>query len=424
MAGAHRGGARGMTAERFPSGDLGGRVNRLGRLGPLLTSINLAWALCSAAGGTLLQALLAEQRGPGKVGALALITSVGAVIAVLTTVVAGAWSDRTRSRFGRRRPWILVGALVSAAGLALTGVVTWLPMQVLAVAVFQGGLNAMLAGVGALLPDQVAKPALGRASACAGLGYLAGTAAGGVVAAAAISVPARGLLAVPWVMVLAAAILVVLVRDDSSLDRPRQVLSGPVLLRSLLPPRDRDFLLAFAGRFCVILGLSVITFSQLYLFTDFLRIDTVAAAGHIGLGTALLGVAAAVGTAGGGLLSDRLGRRRPLVVLASLLIAVGALPVAMAPSVGSLMSFYVVAGFGFGLYLSVDQALMVEVLPTSGEEAKELAMLGVANSSPSVVAPLVAAAVVGLAGFRALFLVAFVVAVSGGACVGLIRRVR
>jgi len=101
------------------------------------------------------------------------------VIAVLTTVVAGAWSDRTRSRFGRRRPWILVGALVSAAGLALTGVVTWLPMQVLAVAVFQGGLNAMLAGVGALLPDQVAKPALGRASACAGLGYLAGTAAGG-----------------------------------------------------------------------------------------------------------------------------------------------------------------------------------------------------------------------------------------------------
>jgi len=197
-----------------------------------------------------------------------------------------------------------------------------------------------------------------------------------------------------------------------------------VLLRSLLPPRDRDFLLAFAGRFCVILGLSVITFSQLYLFTDFLRIDTVAAGGHIALGTALLGVAAAVGTAGGGLLSDRLGRRRPLVVLASLLIAVGALPVAMAPSVGSLMSFYVVAGFGFGLYLSVDQALMVEVLPTSGEEAKELAMLGVANSSPSVVAPLVAAAVVGLAGFRALFPVAFVVAVSGGACVGLIRRVR
>src|SRR5882757_8177056 len=414
MAGAHRGSARGMIAEHSPSSDLGGRVSRLGRLGPLLTSINFAWALCSAAGGTLLQALLAEQRGPGKVTALALITSVGAVIAVLSTVVAGAWSDRTRSRFGRRRPWILGGALTSAAGLALTGVVAWLPMQVLAFAVFQGGLSVMLAGVGALLPDQVAKAALGRASACAGLGYLAGTAAGGMIASVAISVPARGLLAVPWVLVAAA----------SSLDQPRQVLAGPVLLRLLLPPRDRDFLLAFVGRFCVILGLSVITFSQLYLFTDFLRVDTVTAAGHIALGTALLGVAAAVGTAGGGVLSDRLGRRRPLVVLASLLIAVGALPVAMTPSVSSLMSFYVVAGFGFGLYLSVDQALMVEVLPTSGDEAKELAMLSVANSSPSVVAPLVAAAVVGLVGFRALFLVAFVVAVSGGACVCVIRRVR
>lgn len=51
-------------------------------------------------------------------------------------------------------------------------------------------------------------------------------------------------------------------------------------------------------------------------------------------------------------------------------------------------------------------------------------MLSVANSSPSVVAPLVAAAVVGLLGFRALFLVAFVVAVAGGACVAGIRRVR
>lgn len=174
MAGAHLGDARGMTAEHSP-GDLVGQASRLGRLGLLLPSINFAWALCSAAGGTLLQALLAEQRGQGKVGALALITSVGAVVAVLSTVVAGAWSDRTRSRFGRRRPRILGGALTSAAGLAAVGVLAWLPAQVLAVAVFQGGLNAMLAGLGALLPDHVAKPALGRASACAGLGYLTGT---------------------------------------------------------------------------------------------------------------------------------------------------------------------------------------------------------------------------------------------------------
>lgn len=397
------------------------RHARLGRLGPLLAAINLGWALPSAAGGTLLQALLAQQRGADKVGSLAVLTTIGAVIAVVSTVVAGAWSDRTRSRFGRRNPWILGGAVVSATGLALTGVLTWFPAQIVTFALFQGGLNTMLAAVGALLPDRVAGSALGRASAYAGLGYLVGTAIGGIAASAAIGVPARGLMIVPWTMVVAALLLVLLVRGRSSLNMPVRTTMPP---RSLLPPRDRDFLLAFAGRFCVILGLTVIVFYQLYVFTDFLRVDTGTAARHIALGTVLLGGSALIATVGGGLLSDRLGRRRPLVVLASLLIAAGAVPVVVAPSVGSLMGFYVVAGAGYGLYLAVDQALMVQVLPTSGAEAKELGMLSVANSAPSVVAPPIAAAVVSVLGFHALFLCTVALAVLGGGCVALIRRVR
>jgi MFS family permease len=399
-------------------------AGRLGRLGPLLAVINIGWALPSAAGGTLLQALLAQQRGADKVGSLAVLTTIGAVIAVVSTVVAGAWSDRTRSRFGRRSPWILGGAVASATGLALTGVLTWFPAQIVAFALFQGGLNAMLAAVSALLPDRVAGSALGRASASAGIGYLVGTAVGGVAASAAIGVPARGLMIVPWTMVVAALLLVLLVRGRSSRDDRRGTTSARAVLRSLLPPRDRDFLLAFAGRFCVILGLTVIVFYQLYVFTDFLRVDTAAAARHIALGTALLGAAALIATVAGGLLSDRLGRRRPLVVFASLLIAAAAVPVAVAPSVASLMTFYVVGGAGYGLYLSVDQALMVQVLPTSGAAAKELGMLNVANSAPSVIAPPIAAAVVSILGFHGLFLFAVAVAVLGGGCVGLIRRVR
>ena len=397
---------------------------RLGRLGALLAVVNAGWALPSAAGGTLLQALMAQQRGADKVGSLALVTTVGAVIAVVTTVVAGALSDRTRSRFGKRNPWILGGAVASATGLTLTGLLPWLPAQIVTVALFQAGLSAMLAAVNALLPDRVAESALGRASAYSGLGYLVGTAVGGVVASAAIGFPALGLVIVPWTMVAAALLLVLLVHGRSSLADPRPPLSVRALARSLLPPKDRDFLLAFVGRFCTILGLTVIAFYQLYIYTDFLHVDTATAAADIAAGTVLLGATALIGTVSGGLLSDRLRRRRPLVVLASALIAAAALPVTLTPSVPALTVFYIVAGLGYGLYLSVDQALMVEVLPDTTAAAKQLGMLSVANSAPSVIAPAIAAVVVTLLGFHALFLFTVVIAVLGGGCVAAIRRVR
>jgi MFS family permease len=397
------------------------RITRLGRFGPAFLGLQLGWALPSAAGGTLLQALLAEQHGTAKVDLLAVITTIGAVIAVISTVVAGAWSDRTRSRFGRRNPWILGGALASATGLALTGALPWLPAQIVAFALYQGGLNAMLAAGGALLPDRVAGSALGKASAYSGAGYLIGTALGSIVASALIANPGRGLMIVPWTMFIAALLLVLVLREPSTRDRPAPPSAVP---RSLLPPRDRDFLLAFAGRFGVILGLTVIVFYQLYIFTDFLHIDTAAAASRIALGTTLLVLAAVVAAVIGGLVSDRLGRRKPLVMLASLLIAVAAVPMVVAPNVTALMALYVVAGLGWGLYLSVDQALMVEVLPTSGAEAKELGTLSIANSAPSVIAPVIAAVVVTAFGFHALFLFTIVVALLGGACIAMIRRVR
>jgi MFS family permease len=123
-------------------------------------------------------------------------------------------------------------------------------------------------------------------------------------------------------------------------------------------------------------------------------------------------------------LSDRIGRRKPLVVAASVLVGVGALPPLINPGIPAMYVFYVVAGFGYGMYLSVDQALMVEVLPNSGTEAKDLGFLSIANTAPIVLGPVVAAGVVTLVGFRALFAVTFVLALLGGLCILMIRRVR
>ncbi|MGW6281256.1 MFS transporter [Kribbella sp. NPDC055071] len=413
--------------QRKPHPDAGAaapRSARLGRLGPLLAILNIGWALPSAAAGTLLQALLARDYGAeGKLGALTAITTAGAVLAILGTVIGGALSDRTRSRFGRRNPWILGGALASAGGLTMTGLLPTLPLQLLGFMLYQGGLNAMQAASTALLPDRVSGAALGRASAYLAGGYLVGTAFGGIAAAAAIGSPGAGLAVLPWLMAATALLLVVCMNGRPSDDIPPNSTSARAVLRSLVPPCDRDFLLAFAGRFCVILSLTVVVYYQLYIYTDYLRIGTTSAAAHIATGMLILSVTALLAAIGGGLLSDRLGRRKMLVVAASLCIAAAAVPVMLSPTVESLTLFYAISGVGYGLYLSVDSALMVEVLPTAGAEAKELGMLSVANAAPALIAPAIATALVSTLGYHSLFLFTVLVATIGGGLVSAIRRV-
>ena len=397
---------------------------RLGRLGPLLFAGHLSWALPANAAGTLLQALFAEQRADTKVAAAATITAIGAVASITATVAAGALSDLTRSRHGRRNPWILGGALVSATGLSLAGLTSVFAVQVICFAVFQAGLGAMLAALYAIMPDRVAVSSLGKASALGAVGYLVGTALGGFVAAGLIESPALGILVVPWTMVVAALLIVVLAPDRSNLDQPRERLDVRAVLRSLRPPDDADFRWAFAGRFAVILALFVVAFYQLYLFTDLIGVTTTRAGTLIATGTALLGVAALVASLVTGWLSDRQGRRKPIAVGASALIALAALPLVLRPGIAAMMAFYVVAGLGYGAFLAVDGALMVEVLPAAGSEAKDLGVLSIANSAPVVLGPVLAGVTVSLAGYRALFVVSLVFATAGALCIARIRRVR
>ena len=51
-------------------------------------------------------------------------TAAGGAVAVLVPVLAGWLSDRTRTRWGRRTPWIAAGAAVMVVGLAL---LAWAP---------------------------------------------------------------------------------------------------------------------------------------------------------------------------------------------------------------------------------------------------------------------------------------------------------
>ncbi len=122
----------------------------------LLSLANLViWLSILPISQILLPMQIAALGAANKFTNLAIATTVGVLAAVITNPIVGALSDRTTSRLGRRRPWFLVGSMLSAVTLALMANSTSFVALVLWWAIFHIAANAILAGLSAVVPDQV-----------------------------------------------------------------------------------------------------------------------------------------------------------------------------------------------------------------------------------------------------------------------------
>jgi MFS family permease len=85
-----------------------------------------------------------------------------------------------------------------------------------------------------------------------------------------------------------------------------------------------------------------------------------------------------------------------------------------------------VGGLGFGLYMAVDLALVVDVLPNPDRVAKDLGVLNIAGALPYSVAPALAPAVlaIGRGSYGLLYAVAGISAVGAAVAILRVRRVR
>jgi MFS family permease len=125
-----------------------------------------------------------------------------------------------------------------------------------------------------------------------------------------------------------------------------------------------------------------------------------------------------------GVISDRTGRRKLPVTISGLVMAVAAILLAVWPRWPAVIAAAAIMGLGFGVYLSVDAALVTQVLPSAAGRAKDLGLINIANSGPQVVAPAIAAPLVSeLGGYRALYLSVAVITVLGSVFVRRIRSV-
>jgi MFS family permease len=189
-----------------------------------------------------------------------------------------------------------------------------------------------------------------------------------------------------------------------------------------------DFAWAWATRFLVQLGNAMATLYLLYFLRDRVHYEQRFPGRKAEDGLAVLIVVYTVATVltvvVGGVVSDRTGRRKPSVILSGYVMALAALILAVRPTWTGALVAAVVLGLGFGVYLSVDQALITQVLPAARDRARDLGIINIANSAPQVLGPALAFPIVAfLGGYPVLYLVVAVVTVLGSVLVTRIRSV-
>ncbi|MEU8969065.1 MFS transporter [Streptomyces monashensis] len=377
-----------------------------------------------------LQILLASQAkdfapgsGMSKETMLAWVTGAGAVVSLVANPFFGALSDRTTARRGRRTPWIVAGAAGGALSLLLLARAGGMWSMAAGWCLVQLTLNAAFAAVTAAVPDRVPRRQRGAVGGWLGAAQILGVVGGTGLATAAGGIGA-GYVACA-VCTVAGVLPYVLRYPDlrlSARDRPpwsrRAFLAG----FWLSPRRYPDLGWAWLTRFLINLSNSLVLLYLLYYLRDRLRYADPDRGVLILTAVNSLTLVATVVV--GGVWSDRVGRRKPFVVWSGVLMAVATAALAGWQTWPGAIVASAVLGVGFGVFTSVDFALMTDVLPKALDRGKDLGVINVANALPQVAAPALAAPIVTyLGGYRVLYLVAAVIGLAGSVLVGRIRGV-
>jgi MFS family permease len=326
---------------------------------------SLAWIGLYAGLFGPLQVLLPQQveaLAPlDKEAALALVLGAGAACSLVANPLFGALSDRTRSRFGRRRPWIALGFAGGAVSLALLAAAPAIPFVVVGWCAVQTLLNAPFAALSAAVPDEVPAGQRGTAAGYLGLAFVVGVGTGTGLAVLAGST-VTGYVLCALVAVAFSLPYVLLGRHALQVPEAATWRWGEFLRGFWINPlRHRDFGWGFLTRFLVNLGNAIVLLYLFFFLSDVVGIADPASS--VLVLTAIYSVAMLAAVVVAGTLSDRLARRRVFVTGGAVVMAGAAVLISVWPAWPGVIAAAVALGIGFGAYSAVDFALLTQVLP-------------------------------------------------------------
>lgn len=365
---------------------------------------------------------------------LGYITGSASAVVMVITPILGILSDHTRSRLGRRRPWMIGGVILGVISLVVMGTAPSILVLGAGWIMAQLGWGQALANLGYTMADRLSESQRGKVAGLVGFATQVAP-VGGVIIASSFSSNSLLLFLVPGIAgVVFVGLFIVFSREQDSRTMylgEKLTVAGAFKKYLFNPKRYPDYSLVWLGRFLFYVGLTFNTTFTAFFFSARLgiQLDEVA---PLMAGLSLVGIVAiTAGAIGGGFLSDKLKRRRMFVLIASLIFTSGVVVQAFAGdfvvlAVGSLM-----ASMGIGMFSAVDQALLLDVLPERETDAgRFMGIAGFATSIPQSLAPLIAPAilVIGASGdeknYGLLYIIAGIATFLGGLVVMRVRSVR
>lgn len=363
-----------------------------------------------------------------KVAVLAVAATVGAIVGVIAGPIAGVLSDRTRTRIGRRRPWLIGGILTLALGSSIVALADSVAVLIVGWAVVSLAGAANAAAITPIVAERVPESQRGTVGAIVGvatqLGGVLGYSIGGLLTQSLLL-----LFLVPVAVLAVFALVYMLAVREPIVELPRTTVAET--FRSFLfnPRRYPDFSLLWIGKLLMQLALAFLTTYQLYFVIDRLGFTAEEAGGKLalvgGIGILVTMTFAVVS----GMLSDKLKRRKMFIYLAAMLSATGLVLMSFTDGFGMFFAAVLFILGSAGMFGSVDVAMASDLVPEREQAGRWMSIYNLGATLATALAPLAGAALLMInssdsTNYTALFLGGAVLALGVAVATRFIKGVR
>lgn len=369
--------------------------------------------------------LIAPQQ---KEAALGLVVGIGAIVTIVMSPIFGQLADHTRLKWGRRRPWILFGILLCAVGGVSLALAPNIPLVIASFIVYIAGTAAIMSCVSPVVADQIPESQRGKVGGLAGVAAQLGGVAG-VLIGSMLTGNILLLVLLPVIIVAVLFMFYVFVVADAPAPSttPRESLFDVFRKMVFNPRRHPDVAWVWLGRFLLFGGINFFSTYQLYFLLDRLGLTPAEAGQRLALVGGLGVLVASAFAVVGGILSDRLHRRKLFVYLGIVMVAAGLLLAAFAHDFWAYAIASLVLVGGAGVFGSVDIAMASEVVPDRSAAGRWMGIIGVSGYVPTAIAPLVAPLILSIGGgsnYLALFVFGAVITAGAAITTWRVRSVR
>ncbi|MER6327304.1 MFS transporter [Streptomyces coelicoflavus] len=364
-----------------------------------------------------------------RAGHLSIITGFGAVAMMIVQPVVGLLSDRTRSPWGRRAPWIAAGSVLGAAVLLAVRYSAGIGLLIALWAIVQLSMNAAQGSLNTTVPDRIPESKLGTVSALSGIGTLLGVLVGALAAGALFDhMGLDGYFPFALALAVTGVLFVLAAKDRPSTDLQVADADWKELLKSfVIPLRSADFRWVWLGGLMVMLSYGASNAFNLYMLQSYIRpaLSTQESLDLIPLMTLTVLPGTVVSMLVTGRWSDRIGRRKPFVIGASALFAISMAVPLMWPTLPAMFIQNILGGLGAGCYLAVDRALLIDVLPDREAAGRDLGVGATGINLGQAIGPVIAGQLVVLTGgYGSVWVLSLISAVVGALAILRVRKVR